>query len=66
MEVKADYMWDGPEAMELIRTNPGLTARDAIARAWSGSGHKPIVALCKETRALRQEVGLLHDMCNCG
>ncbi len=40
--------------------------RDAIDRAWSGSGHQPIVALCKESRALREAVGPLHDMCNCG
>lgn len=38
---------------------------NAIHSAWPG-GSTPIVALCKEPRALRQELGLDHDMCNCG
>jgi DNA repair photolyase len=40
--------------------------REAIDRAWSGTGHRPVVALCKESRTMRSKVGLLHEMCNCG
>jgi DNA repair photolyase len=39
--------------------------KGAIASAWLGTGHQPIVALCKESRTMRQAVGLLHDRCNC-
>jgi len=38
----------------------------AISDAWQGRGKAPIVALCKEPRAIRQAVGLDHDTCNCG
>jgi DNA repair photolyase len=39
--------------------------KKAIEKAWSNTGHQPIVALCKETRTVRIETGLLHDKCNC-
>jgi DNA repair photolyase len=39
--------------------------KGAIASAWHGTGHQPIIALCKESRTMRQAVGLLHDRCNC-
>ena len=38
----------------------------AICDAWRDHGGAPIVALCKEPRCVRKEVGLDHDMCNCG
>jgi len=37
-----------------------------IENAWKDTGHSPIVALCKETQAVRNEVGISHDRCNCG
>ena len=37
----------------------------AIRSAWSGVG-VPIVALCKEPHDLQHELGLDHDLCNCG
>ncbi|MFH0902186.1 MAG: hypothetical protein V2A73_16260 [Pseudomonadota bacterium] len=37
----------------------------AITSAWRGSGHQPVVSLCKEPRSVREQVGLLHDRCNC-
>jgi len=40
--------------------------RDGIRKAWLPTGHLPTVALCKEPRAVRREVGLDHEMCNCG
>ena len=39
---------------------------DFIKEAWTGTGHVPGIALCKETLAVREEVGLNHDRCNCG
>jgi DNA repair photolyase len=39
--------------------------RDAIENAWHGTGHNPIIALCKESRTMRASMGLLHDRCNC-
>ena len=36
-----------------------------IRNAWP-TATLPIVALCKEPRDLRRELGLDHDMCNCG
>ena len=38
----------------------------AVKDAWRGTGHDPVVALCKEPRFVRQELGLCHEMCNCG
>ena len=38
----------------------------SISSAWHGRSRVPIVALCKEPNAVRMEVGLDHDMCNCG
>ncbi len=37
---------------------------NTIRAAWSGIG-APAVALCKESRDLRREVGLDHGVCNC-
>jgi len=42
------------------------TLKTTIRNAWRGTGHDPVVALCKEPRAVRQAVGLDHDVCNCG
>ncbi|MBM4045891.1 MAG: hypothetical protein FJ279_12305 [Planctomycetes bacterium] len=39
--------------------------RTAIQDAWGGTGRIPVIALCKEPRLVRREVGLDHDMCNC-
>lgn len=39
---------------------------DLIRAAWAGTGHAPMVALCKEPREVKQAVGLDHDRCNCG
>jgi len=38
---------------------------EAVRDAWGGSQHEPVVALCKEPRSVREQVGLLHDRCNC-
>jgi hypothetical protein len=37
-----------------------------IEKAWKGTGHMPVVALCKEPRNVRRAVGLDHNQCNCG
>ena len=39
--------------------------RRAIERAWQGTGHQPIVALCKEPHSVRDGAGMNHDHCNC-
>ena len=39
---------------------------ETIRDTWSGTGHSPTVALCKEPHSVRRAVGLDHDMCNCG
>jgi len=39
--------------------------KSAIEYAWHGTGHNPTIALCKESRSIRREAGLLHDRCNC-
>lgn len=36
-----------------------------INTAWDKSGSKPIVGLCKESRAVRSAVGIDHNHCNC-
>jgi hypothetical protein len=36
-----------------------------INAAWRESGSTPIVALCKESRAVRSAVGIDHNHCNC-
>ena len=41
------------------------TLTKAISAAWKGTGHMPVVALCKEPKELRRKVGLLHGQCNC-
>ena len=38
----------------------------SIRDAWRGHAPVPVVALCKEPRPIRKEVGLDHYMCNCG
>lgn len=38
---------------------------DFINSAWRKSGSKPIVALCKETHAVRSAVRIDHNHCNC-
>ena len=39
--------------------------KDYIESAWLHSGSVPIVALCKETKTVRAEVGITHNHCNC-
>jgi len=39
--------------------------KQAIEEAWRRTGHTPIVALCKETTAVREAVGITHSHCNC-
>ena len=41
------------------------TLTTAIRSSWKGTGHMPVVALCKEPKELRRKVGLLHGGCNC-
>jgi spore photoproduct lyase len=38
---------------------------DFIGSAWARAGHTPIIALCKETRGVRDHLGISHDHCNC-
>ncbi|MBN2138565.1 MAG: hypothetical protein JW720_12230 [Sedimentisphaerales bacterium] len=38
---------------------------DFITAAWRHASKTPIVALCKETRAIREALGLTHSHCNC-
>ena len=38
---------------------------DFITMAWQRSGHQPIIALCKETRTIREALGMTHSHCNC-
>jgi DNA repair photolyase len=38
---------------------------DSIETAWNKSGTVPIVALCKESKAVRKATGLVHYHCNC-
>jgi hypothetical protein len=36
-----------------------------INAAWDKSGPVPTVALCKESRGVREAIGLVHYHCNC-
>ena len=36
-----------------------------IQSAWQQSGSVPIVALCKETKSVRNALGINHNHCNC-
>jgi DNA repair photolyase len=38
---------------------------DSISVAWGKHGSVPIIALCKETRTVREAVGIVHNHCNC-
>lgn len=38
---------------------------DFIATVWQRIGRAPIVALCKETKAIRDALGITHSHCNC-
>jgi DNA repair photolyase len=38
---------------------------DFIRSAWEHTGHTPIVALCKETKTVRETLGVTHSHCNC-
>ena len=38
---------------------------DFIKSSWEHAGHTPIVALCKETRTIREALGMTHSHCNC-
>jgi len=57
----AHYHLDREQRIEIYR----FMAR-AIEDAWQPHCRPPVVALCKEPRSIRREVGLDHDMCNCG
>jgi hypothetical protein len=39
--------------------------KQVIHDAWGSTGKVPIVALCKETKGIRIETGLMHEHCNC-
>jgi len=39
--------------------------KKSIEKAWEPTGKSPIVALCKETAAVREATGLTHRHCNC-
>jgi DNA repair photolyase len=41
------------------------TIKSFVEDAWSSVGHKPIVALCKETLEVRKQAGIDHAHCNC-
>lgn len=36
-----------------------------IRSAWEHTGHAPIIALCKETKTVRERLGITHGHCNC-
>ena len=36
-----------------------------INSAWQPIGNVPIIALCKETKSVRETLSLNHDHCNC-
>ncbi len=38
---------------------------DIIKSAWRRVGSIPVVALCKETRSVREALGISHSHCNC-
>jgi|GEM_PF-609312 len=38
---------------------------DSISVAWGKHGSVPIIALCKESRAVREAVGIVYNHCNC-
>jgi DNA repair photolyase len=38
---------------------------DSISVAWGKHGSVPIISLCKESRAVREAVGIVHNHCNC-
>lgn len=54
------YHIDEPRRIEIYRQLIGF-----ISDAWLQSGSRPIVALCKESTAVRTAVGITHDHCNC-
>jgi DNA repair photolyase len=38
---------------------------ESVQTAWRHTDHVPIVALCKETKAIREALGIAHSHCNC-
>ncbi|MBN2271255.1 MAG: hypothetical protein JXN61_11615 [Sedimentisphaerales bacterium] len=38
---------------------------DFITAAWQHTGNAPVVALCKETKTIREALGVTHSHCNC-
>lgn len=36
-----------------------------VKTAWRDAGQAPIVALCKETKVIREALGITHSHCNC-
>ena len=39
--------------------------KKTVEKSWRSTGSLPVVALCKETAAVREAVGLTHLHCNC-
>jgi len=50
---------------EVQRTDMYRRLTHLIDAAWNKSGTVPIVAMCKESRAVREAVGIVHNHCNC-
>ena len=38
---------------------------DFVKTAWQHTDHIPIIALCKETKVIRDTLGVTHSHCNC-
>ena len=54
------YHIDESERIEIYQCLKGF-----VQTAWRPYEHAPIVALCKESKQVRNTVGLNHDHCNC-
>jgi len=50
---------------EAERTDTYRRLADSIRVAWGRHGAVPIIALCKESKAVREAVGIVHNHCNC-
>jgi DNA repair photolyase len=50
---------------EAERVEIYIQLKDYIQSAWQDTGFVPIVALCKETKPVRDKVGISHSHCNC-
>lgn len=61
--VKDEMHWHLPEEE---RVAIYCKLKDLIENAWKDHGGIPIVALCKGSRAVRDQTGIRHEDCNCG